>query len=116
MRWDKVAVLVIAVATTIVLSGCMGNTMGSESDKPIDLMTPAELFADPGLRALAEAAQHGNTKKIDTLIAKGVDVNGKGRFGETPLYSAFQVRNKSGFKALLEHGANPNFIDDMGRR
>lgn len=115
MHWLKISVLVFSAATIIILSGCTVNAMGSEPDKPIDVMTPAELFMDPGLRALAEAAQHGNVKKIDALISKGVDVNGKGRFGETPLYAAFQVRNKKGFKALLEHGANPNFIDDNGQ-
>lgn len=115
MRWLKITALVVAAVMMLILSGCTGNAMESEPDKPIDVMTPAELFADPGLRALAEAAQHGNVKKIGALIAKGVNVNGKGRYGETPLYAAFQVRNKKGFKALLEHGANPNFIDDNGQ-
>ena len=114
-RWINMLVLVAAGATILALTGCVGNAMEPESDKPIDVMTPTELFTDPGLRALAEAAQHGNVKKIDALIAKGVNVNGKGRYGETPLYAAFQVRNKKGFKALLEHGANPNFIDDNGQ-
>lgn len=114
-RWRKSAVLAAITATLVILSGCVGDANKLESDKPIDLMTPAELFPDPELRALASAAQHGNTRKIDALIAKGVNVNGKGRFGETPLFSAFQVRNKRGFKALLEHGANPNFIDNNGQ-
>ncbi|MGA7965805.1 MAG: ankyrin repeat domain-containing protein [Gammaproteobacteria bacterium] len=114
-RWRKSAVLVAITATLVVLGGCAGDADKFESGKPIDLMTPAELFSDPGLRSLASAAQHGDTRKIDTLIAKGVNVNGTGRFGETPLFSAFQVRNKRGFKALLEHGANPNFIDDDGQ-
>lgn len=115
IRWLKVTALVVTAVMMMILSGCTGNAMESEPDKPIDVMTPTELFADPGLRALAEAAQHGNVKKIDALIAKGVNVNGKGRYGETPLYAAFQVRNKRGFKALLEHGANPNFIDANGQ-
>jgi len=115
IHWVIMAVLALSAAIMLFLSGCTGNAMESEPDKPIDVMTPAELFMDPGLRALAEAAQHGNVKKIDALIAKGVNVNGKGRYGETPLYAAFQVRNKKGFKVLLEHGANPNFIDDNGQ-
>ncbi len=114
-RWVEAAMLVAMTATFIAVSSCASNAMEPASDKPIDLMTPAELFAAPGLRALAKAAQHGNVEKIDTLIARGVNVNGRGRFGETPLFSAFQVRNKRGFKALLEHGSNPNFIDDNGQ-
>lgn len=82
--------------------------------KPILLMTPSDLFSDPQLRALAVAAQHGNVKKVDALIAQGVNVNGKGRFGIEPLFSAWQARNKKGFKALLDHGANPNVIETGG--
>ena len=114
-RWRKSVALVAITAALVVIGGCAGDASKSVADKPIDLMSPAELFSDPGLRALARGAQHGAIKKIDALIAKGVNVNGKGRYGETPLFSAFQVRNKVGFKALLEHGANPNFIDDNGQ-
>jgi hypothetical protein len=82
----------------------------AQPDKPIMYMTPSELFADPQLRQLAVAAQHGNIKKIDALIAKGVDVNGHGKYGIGPLFSATQTGNKAGFTALLDHGANPNNV------
>jgi ankyrin repeat protein len=112
--WRKSAVLLVIAATLVVLGGCATNGSKSESNKPINLMTPAELFGDPGLRALAEAAQNGDVRKIDALIAKGVNVNGTGKYGITPLFSAAQVQNKKGFKALLEHGANPNVVGSDG--
>ena len=70
--------LVAITAALVVMGRCASGASKSVADKPIDLMSPAELFSDPGLRALARAAQHGNIKKIDALIAKGVNVNGKG--------------------------------------
>lgn len=82
--------------------------------KPIFALSPAEIFHDPGLRQLAQAAQHGNVKEINVLIAKGVDVNGHGKYGIGPLFSAWQALNKKGYKALLEHGANPNNIWSNG--
>ena len=87
---------------------------GPEPDKPIMYMTPAELFSNPQLRQLAVAAQKGRVKKIDALIAAGVNVNGKGKYGITPLFSAVQVGNKKGFDALLNHGADPNVIGTDG--
>jgi hypothetical protein len=77
---------------------------------PIMYMSPRELFSNPKLRQLAVAAQVGNVKKIDALIAAGVDVNGKGKYGITSLFSVLQTENKKGFEALLDHGANPNNI------
>ncbi|MGH9439044.1 MAG: ankyrin repeat domain-containing protein [Terriglobia bacterium] len=112
----KLLFVLIAVALAAFLAGGLlwhrqAPADGTKKpDKPIMYMTPSDLFSDPKLKELAEAAQHGDTKKIDTLIARGVNVNGKGRYGITPLFSALQAGNKAGFKALLDHSANPNNI------
>ncbi|HEX5339861.1 MAG TPA: ankyrin repeat domain-containing protein [Gammaproteobacteria bacterium] len=84
------------------------------SEKPTFYMTPSDIFLNPQLRQLAEAAQKGNVEKIKTLIADGVNVNGKGKYGITPLYSAVQVGNEAGYKALLDYGADPNVIWTTG--
>jgi hypothetical protein len=104
----------MVLTVSIVAAACL-TTNGfadelQQPDKPIDDMTPTDLFLDSQLRQLAEAAQHGDVNKIGVLTAKGVDVNGKGRYGITPLFSAVQVGNKIGYKALLEHGADPNNV------
>ena len=57
---------------------------------------------------LARAAASGNTKRMDTLISKGADVNHVGKEGMTPLMWALGKKSKSGMRYLLERGANPN--------
>lgn len=103
-----------AIAAGAVMVGNSSVPDGPQSEKPILLMTPSDLFSDPQLRELAVAAQHGDVKKIDALIAEGVDVNGQGEYGITALFSAWQARNEKGFEALLNHGADPNNIWTTG--
>lgn len=91
----------LAIYVTVglaLLSGCQGT--GSKSDA-------SSQFSDPKVRELAEAACQGNTGRIEALIADGVDVNGQGKDGVTPLIFAM-THNKDGVRYLLEHGANPN--------
>lgn len=68
----------------------------------------AEAFADPQVRALAEAASRGNVRELERLVKAGADVNAKGSMGITPAWWAIRNRNKVGFEWLLAHGANPN--------
>lgn len=109
-----IAVGAILVWNTAVMVGNSSAPDGSRAEKPILLMTPSDLFSNPRLRKLAVAAQQGDVKKIDALIAQGVDVNGPGKYGITPLFSAWQVRNTKGFEALLAHGADPNNVWTTG--
>jgi ankyrin repeat protein len=51
-------------------------------------------------------------EEIDRLVAAGVDVNTQGKEGMTPLLYALWAKNETGFRRLLEQGANPN-IDCM---
>ena len=66
------------------------------------------MFPDRQVRALAEAAGKGKLRKVEELIAKGVDVNSRGTKNATPLFWA--MRNIDGFEELLELGADPNII------
>jgi len=57
---------------------------------------------------LAKASGKGDLSKIDKLIAKGADVNAKGKDGITVLAWALHSKNYRGFNHLLKIGADPN--------
>jgi len=75
-------------------------------------MSLETMFPDERVRALAKAAAQGNIKKIDSLVAEGVEVNSAGTRGATPLYWA--LRNYKGAERLLELGANPDLVYEDG--
>ncbi len=69
-------------------------------------------FTDKKVAALCNAAKKGDTKKIDKLLAEGVDINTVGKTGLNPLYWLLVMNKESkkkriGFKHLLIRGANP---------
>ena len=83
----------------------------------IGFMSLETMFPDPQVRALARAARAGNVRKIDELVAEGVDVNAKGKSDAPPLYWAMGLKagnawswsgSVRGFERLLELGADPN--------
>ena len=110
--WSVVLMVGIIATGILMVNSATANQL--EPDKPIFYMTPSDIFSDPQLRWLAEAAQRGDVDKIKKLIAEGVNVNGRGKYGITPLYSAAQAGNKAGYKALLDNGADPNVIWTTG--
>jgi uncharacterized protein len=77
-------------------------------DKRIKRMTETTFFDSKLQIDLARAAIKGDTNRIGTLIGQGADVNALGRHGMRPLFWALINRNLKGFKALLNHGADPN--------
>ncbi len=71
-------------------------------------LSAEKYFTDSKLILLCDAAADGDTSQIARLLAKGANVNAKGRGGFTPALYAFLSQNKAGFSCLLDHGANPN--------
>lgn len=69
-----------------------------------------KMFLDPDVRKLAQYAGEGNLTKLDELVKQGVNVNSSGNQGATPLFWALRNENFSGFKRLLELGADPNIV------
>ena len=61
---------------------------------------------------LFKAAAKGNTKKVESMIVKGVDINasltGPKFHNETPLFVACQNGHQNVVATLLKHGANIN--------
>jgi hypothetical protein len=66
------------------------------------------MFYEPQLTALADAACAGNVVRIKQYISSGIDINGEGKAGVTPLYFAVACKSHAGIEALLELGADPN--------
>lgn len=74
------------------------------------------VFENGQAKALAQAACKGKTKKIASLLKKGVAVDVQGLEGLTPLFWALKCKNIAGVRFLLENKANPNqhMSDDYG--
>lgn len=73
-------------------------------------MSLSEMFPSSEVRDLARAAARGDLIRIDKLLTEGVNVNGPGTSGATPLFWALREGNLSGFIHLLQRGANPNTV------
>jgi len=83
-----------------------------QSHQLVAYMSLETMFPDKNVRALAKAAGKGETAIIDALVAKGVDINSRGRSNATPLFWA--MHNISGYAKLLELGADSNIVFDDG--
>lgn len=97
------------MVASVLLAGCV-----SAGEKPILVMKPDEIFIDFGPRRLAEAAKRGDRDLINKLVDEGVDVNARGKYGVTPIFSALQCGSLEGMKVLLKRGADPNAIWETG--
>jgi ankyrin repeat protein len=74
-----------------------------------------DLFTDPKVAQLAEAAADGDVARINALAARGASPNAKGREGFTPLMYSMSGRSTKGFKRLLEMGGDPNLQNERGQ-
>jgi ankyrin repeat protein len=61
------------------------------------------------------AANFGHKEIVKRLIAVGVDVNAKNKWGETALHLATRYGHKKIVESLIAAGANVNATDDWGR-
>jgi ankyrin repeat protein len=100
-------------AVVICLFGLAGNLSGCSANDANTYVR--ENFSDPQVRALVMAADDGDIKTVDRLIAAGVNVNARGNDGITPLIWTIYHHKMKGYQALLEHGADPNLQIQSGR-
>lgn len=91
----------LVVAAFALLFGC-------KAQQRIGSLDLEETFSNPNLRKLAWAAANGNGAQIDRLVSGGVDVNGEGTKGITPLWWAIWAQSPSGVVELLGKGAKAN--------
>ena len=69
----------------------------------------------PSSAALHEAVINGQTKAIEVLLLRGVDINARDDRGGTALMRAADMNNVDAFGMLLSHGADVCAVDSKGR-
>lgn len=83
----------------LMTSACHSQTM---LDK-----TPAQMYDDPKVVALVEAAIAGDRGGVARAARAGADVNTVSSEGASPLLWTVKMRNLEGMDALLKAGADP---------
>jgi len=71
------------------------------------------LFAGEPEESLWAAARQGDVKAIESLLAKGVDVNAKTHYGATALWFAAYKSRLDAVKFLIAHKADLNAADSV---
>ena len=79
----------------------------------------AELEVDPEhnppeLTLLSTATEAGSVDVIKFLLSKGVDVDERIEYSETPLIKAAWLEKREAVKCLLDNGADPTAVDKFG--
>ncbi|WP_460595879.1 ankyrin repeat domain-containing protein [Geomonas sp. Red276] len=72
------------------------------------MKTQPDLIFAGELLQLAHAITANDSDRIKALVKSGVNPNGYGKQGITPLLFAFGWGSKKAFNTLLEYGADPN--------
>jgi ankyrin repeat protein len=70
--------------------------------------TAADVFENPALRQLAQAACRGDASAVGSAVRAGTNPNGVGLDGTTTLVWAVSCDSTAGVQALLAAGANPD--------
>jgi len=103
----KFGVRQFAIAATLALLGAAGTAC---AEHQVGGKAAKDVFSDPALMSLADAACRGDSEEVSTLAKQGADPNGLGFQGVTPLYWAITCENVAGMRALLKAGADPNLL------
>jgi ankyrin repeat protein len=63
---------------------------------------------------LMKQARKGHLKRMERLLDSGVDVNCRGKFGQTPLFEAVYGGHLAAVKFLLGRGADASILSNDG--
>lgn len=84
------------------------------NDKGGMKLQPEQVFSGPLLQ-LAHAIKTDDSARIKKLVKSGINPNGYGKQGVTPLIFAFGCGRKEAFETLLGCGADPNMPITVNR-
>lgn len=88
---------------------------GGNPNAVVDVYDPTKNFVPYRPQSLLEcAATKGYKDVVDLLIAKGLNINGKGQMARTPLHEAPYYSNKDALELLIAKGADVNIKDEYG--
>ncbi len=121
-----------AMAKLLVENGASPNTPGKDKITPflrifekrdVDLIrfmlaNGADAgYVPPGFpfNLIHLVAMDGFAEIIPDLAKAGVDINGRGKGGNTPLHMAAKKKKLESFKALLAAGADPGLRNEKGK-
>lgn len=90
----------------ILLAVALFFTTACHSQTILD-KTPAQMYRDPKVVALVEAAIDGDKEAVARAARSGADVNMMSPEGATPLLWAVKANSTEGMDALLKAGADP---------
>jgi len=115
-RWVCCRMAVMSLCMMAMLSACMNHESNAKTNggKGMLEVTASEVYKDPAVVQLAEAAVRGDRQAIHELARQGVDVNTQGDLDTSVLQWAFWNQSIDGMRALLEVGANPALMDNKG--
>jgi len=107
---------VMALCIMAMLSACINHESNAKPNggKSMLEVTASEVYKDPAVVQLAEAAARGDRQAVGKLVQQGVDVNAQGDLDTSVLQWAFWNQSIDGMQALLEAGANPALMDNKG--
>ena len=94
--------------STLVLS-CIFLSISWAAEKPLFYRNVVEIYGNSHLVELAKASADGDKRRIDTVL-KVVDINDTGYLNTPALFWALKKKKQTGYRYLLEKGANPNVI------
>ena len=72
--------------------------------------------SDPTRSWDPQAVHHADTAIVAVLVGAGADPNARNQKGGTPLHKAWDGENEPVANKLLDLGADPEALDDQGRR
>jgi len=106
----------LLICMMAMLSACMNHESNAKTNGGQNMLevTASEVYKDPAVVQLAEAAARGDRQAIHDLVRQGVDVNTRGDLDTSVLQWAFWNKNIDGMLALLEVGADPALTDNKG--
>ena len=93
---------------------CAGNAPSSILERMIDTGAAVDTPDDTGQTPLMWAAAHGRIDNIRLLVARGAKVNSKSAHGFTPLFFSLKSHVTGTPEALLDLGADPNYLAPDG--